>query len=369
MVPGDIFVVCCENGYNDSAGAGGEAYLGLDTNTGGTSLDCKVEYQGLSADKMTPNHIYFMMAHVTSSIPRLHFKSWGAAGGTAFTSFCRKITDFHNNPGVYYHIKFEEVYENASDVTTTADVEWSDCGLFVPAQVRAGESFSDFLQAFPGGKKNLSRAEDSFFKPDQGFELRVLTLAVGAYIRSKVVGDFGSYQKNDLPNVGWGMFTVNDVSAPGFDSGDETVSVGIDCIINGGGIIYSGAYTVVPMEQRCFPNMKLVNFVGALGDEQFLFRGLHTESGQAEKTYYKNLNRIRKVLNAFKRTRLKLRTLVETQAARRLLHEMTYTEQDVWMYDEDETSGYKEVTVIDDNVIVGDRNELFESSIDIEYYE
>jgi hypothetical protein len=69
----------------------------------------------------------------------------GANGNFTGTFSIHKITDFKNNPGVYFHVKFEEVYENASDVTTIGDEEWADTMLFVPVVLRPGESFSDYL--------------------------------------------------------------------------------------------------------------------------------------------------------------------------------------------------------------------------------
>lgn len=365
---GDVFVVGLENDFADT-GADDMIIQLQGTPTGdGKSA---VQYSGLLAGKLQGNKIYFM--HVPSDsaagyVSIVH----GVGANAAFsgTIFTRKITDFKNNPGVYYHIKFEEVYENGSNITTIGAEEWGDCTLFMPVVVREGEQFSDFLLT-TGGQKLPSRMADSHFKNGIEMEMRLLALATSAYLRASTVIDSGTLIKNDLPNMGWGMFTLADNgSMPGLDDDDETISSRIEAITLGAGVIVSGAYTTVPTERRCFPNLKAVSFVGDLGEETFLFRGLHTERGLAEKSFYKNQDRVRRVLRAFKRTRWKLRTLNETWGARKLLHEMTYTEQDVWLYDPDSLiTGYREAVVIDDDVILRDRNELIESTIDIEYYE
>lgn len=362
---GDVFVVGLENDFADT---GADDMIMKLSGTPSGDLKGAVQYQGTLAGKMKGNHIYFM--HVPSDsaagwIAILHGVGANAAfSGTVFT---RKITDFKNNPGVYYHIKFEEVYENSSNITTIGAEEWSDCSLFLPVVVREGEQFSDFLLT-TGTQKLASRGADAFFKNGIGMEIRLLALATSAYLRTSVVIDSGTITINDLPNMGWGMFTLADNgSISGLDDDDETISARIEATLPGGSTIVSGAYTTVPTERRCFPNLKAVSFVGDLGEETFLFRGLHTETGLAEKSFYKNQNRIRRVLSAFKRTGWKLRTLVETWGARKLLHEMTYTEKPVWLYEPDSlVTGYVEAVVIDDDVVLTDRNERIESSIDIE---
>lgn len=194
---------------------------------------------------------------------------------------------------------------------------------------------------------------------------------LGAYLRATVVNDAGSEIINNIPNTGWGMFIIGDTTTPTYpmDADDETIGVALYCIANGGGVIYTPATMLIQCITNCFPQIKCLAFVGDLGEETFIFRGLHTETGEAEKTYYKNANRIRKVLRAFKKINLKLRTLHEGTARRRLLNELVHSESDVWMYVEDAPLGYRSVTVIDNDIVIGDRNELFESSIDVEYYE
>jgi hypothetical protein len=294
--------------------------------------------------------------------------------GTQFTGTfsIKKISNFKNNPAVYFTIKFEEVYENASDVTVVTGTKYTQSLLFVPAEVRPGETFSNYYTDGATGKF-LSRAEDgdALFKFGIGMELRYLYVTNQAYVRASLVVDAGTNTLNDIQNPGWGMMLCNNEGGYTYDpdAQDETIGFSLSAINLGGGIIYTVAVMIVDCETRCFPDMRCLSFIGALGEETVLFRGLHTETGLVDKTFYQNVNRVRRVLKAFKRTRMKLRSLIETQDVRRLLHELIYTETDVWMYDTDIAAGYKDVVVIDDDVIIGDRNERFDSTIDVEYYE
>lgn len=270
-------------------------------------------------------------------------------------------------------IKFEEVYENSSDVTTIGAESWSDCMLFMPISVRAGEDFeTDYLVDY-SGHKFLSRGEDGdlLYKYGIGMELRTLYACVSPWVKADAINNKGTEIITDIACAGWGMFIISDTSMPTYpmDAAQTQVSILLSSINYGGAVIYSGPFMTVLADLGCYKDVKCLGFVGDLGEEVVVFRGLHSREGRSEKVFFRSVRRVKKVLKAYKYFRHKLRTLREPLGVRLLLHELTYTEEDVWLFDEDETAGYKEVTVIDDDVQITDRNELLESAIDIEYYE
>jgi hypothetical protein len=170
-------------------------------------------------------------------------------------------------------------------------------------------------------------------------------------------------------NAGWFMVVLNDGTG-GWSASDTywfmtLTALDVDFST---GVQVTGAHYVY-VELNCYKDVKALGFVSDLGEETMLFRGLHTKVGRVEKRFYKDVNRVNKVLKAFRYVKQKLRMLYETEEIRKLLHELSYTEDEVWMYDGDFDDGYREVTVISDEVPIEDRNELIESEIDIEYYE
>ena len=364
MAQGDIFIVANESDYADIGTP--DFFWELDTGAK-TNLQAQTLYAGLTGGKLRANHIYILMAHITTTSPYIYLTAPSSTINVAGTFSVHKISDFKNNPGVYFHVKFEEVYENASDVTTIGDEEWSDTLLFIPATVRPGESFSDFYIT-EADKSMLSRGESSMYKFGIGQEIRTMYASPSAYIRGVVVTDDGLTTVTDIPNMGWGMVVVNDNIAS-IDAEDETVAVRIESVVLGGAAIYSGTYTVIPCEVNCYPDIRALSFVGDLAEESVLFRGLLSETGASAKSFTLDQNRIRKVLNAYKRTVMTLRTVYETEGLRRLLHELIYTKLPVWMFNEDFADNFREVTVISDETAIEDQVQLIESEIEVEYYE
>lgn len=368
---GDIWVVGVEQDYTDSGVLGNYIDL-VFAETSPVADPHRIDYAGLSGVQLIPNHIYFFRSRVADTTPRVFLGKDSGTVSFAGTFACHKISDFHNNPGVYFEVAFQEVYENSSDVTQVGAASYSDCMLFVPASVRPGENFDDYiLDTSPTGtKKSPSRAADSFYKFGIGMELRAMNLCTGVWMRTNVVIDSGTVTQNNMASMGWGMFTLNETSLPGMDADDETISFRAEIMTAySGSSVYQGVYIVVPTELRCLKDMRAISFVGDLGEETVLFRNLFTKTGSADKTFYKNVQRIRKVLKAYKRKNQVLRSLYETEDFRELVHEMVYTEMPVWLYGTQYDDGYTEVTVISDEADIVDQNELIESEIEIEYYE
>ena len=374
---GDVYVVAIDDGYTDT---GTFPVLFAMSQSGDplSDIDLYAGYSGLSGGKHPENHIYFFVMPYADTTPYIFLGNQVGSENFSGNFSVKKITDFKGNPGIYFTIKFQEVYENASDVTTIGATRYSQSYLFVPASVPIGESFDDdYIMDAPSGtskwlQKSYLSGSNLYavgkYKIGADMEYRVLGVSTAPYLRNYISTVFSSYTTEDFQAAGWFIGVMND-NVLSIGSSDARFNAIIMATDEAKTEIWQGGNIRVNIENRCFTDMKVLSFVGDLGEEVVLFRGLHTETGRVDKSFFRNLNRARKVLKAYRYVRMKLRTLVETQGVRRLLHELCYTEQDVWMYDEDETSGYKDVTVVSDEVVIGDKNELIESAIDIEYYE
>ena len=166
--------------------------------------------------------------------------------------------------------------------------------------------------------------------------------------------------------MGWGIQVLNDNIAS-VDAEDATIGFALSSIVLAGGIIYSATPITINGELACHPIFASLSFVGDLGEETILFRGLPSESGSMIKTFRRNQARARRVLKAYKLTEMVLRTLYETEEMRRLLHELCYTEKPVWYFDSDLTDNFRVVVVLTDEIPIYDQNQLIENEIVIEY--
>jgi hypothetical protein len=359
-VAGDIFVIGSESGEYGDTGAN-KFYLRL-TNTSISPNYCETKYAGLTGGELTGNHIYFLMAHGTQTAPAVVWMADGPCAG-AIKATIHKITDFRDNPGVYFHVSFTEIYEDADNVTTTGATKWTDCMLFIPATVRPGEAFDDFLIDAEGRRflSRLGEAQNPYMY-GQNMEMRVMAVSTGCFIHAYITTDHGTEVTSTVANLGWMMLILNDVST-------DVAETDADIVIWISADDYTSEHITFPCDQKFYKVIKALSFIGDLGEETLLFRGLHKETGKVSKSYFRVANRIRRVLRAYKSTNWILRSLYETEGTRRLLHELNYTEQPVWMYDADEPSGYKEVVVLSDDTVITDGNELIDNDIQVEYYE
>lgn len=374
---GDIIIIGLEEDYNDS-GVGNFA-LTLSGNVG-LDLQSQTNYSGRSGGKLIANHIYPLMVIETLTTSFVSLTT-GAGSNSALTGTAtvRSISDFKNNPGVYFMVKFEEVYENVSDVTTIGAESWSDTLLFVPVVVRPGESFGDYFANGASGAKYALRQTDypsSFtyitetkYKHGIGMEFRLLSLSTAPYILLRIMTPSGGPTDFQAVGAGWSITVLNDSTGPITVTDTfwylQLLSINSAYTVSQ----YFVAVSYVFTELNCLPNPKVLSFISALGEETIIFKGLPSEAGGAEKSFIKDQNRIRKVLKAYKRTGEVLRTSFETEEIRRLLHELVYTELPVWMYNEDFTDNYREVTVLSDAVDIENQKQLIESAIEVEYYE
>lgn len=362
---GDIFVVACEEDYLDEGT--GDIVITL-SNTAVAPQNSAVRYAGLLSGKLQANHIYFLIAPQALSTPAITWIGSGSCEGSGTLSI-HKITDFKNSPGLYFHVNFQEVYEDASNVTTIGSTIWSDTLMFIPAVIPPGETFfSDYL-SLPTGGKFLSKIYNGAvkYKFGIGAEIRSMYASTSAYVRTNVETDAGITQENRA-NMGWGMLVLND-SIAGVDAEDETIDFRIFSVTSADGLIGAGPTVTFATEIECFKDIKVLSFVGDLGEEVILFRGLLSEDGGVNKSFFLDQNRIRKVLNAYKNTIMTLRTIYEPEATRRLIHELLYTKFPVWMFDDDLPDNFRDVTVLTDEEAIENQNRLIETEIEVEYYE
>ena len=209
-------------------------------------------------------------------------------------------------------------------------------------------------------------------------------LSTVPYIRLQVSPVPVGQTSFDVNNPGWHIWIINDATA----SADDTLTYWNN-ILYGMNEDFDIAWQGMGAEQvhrdtKCYPDVKIISFVGDLGEETLMFTGLHSKKGHVDKSFFRTVNRIRKVLKAYKYRRMILRSMLDTIYAyptlnpgtlssrnilRKLLYQLAYTEKDVWMYDADESAGYKEVTVISDEVEISEQDDIIESEIEIEYYE
>ena len=366
--PGDIIIIGIENGFNNSGGENVKLVY-TDSQSGGGSPIKECLYAGLDTGELQEDKIYFILVTASEATP---FIALGNSSGDLnfnIISTIKSISDYKNNPGVFFSIKFEEVYENASDVTTIGDESWSDALLFVPTVLRPEEDFdSDYLMDV-AANEFLTRTDeaDQKYKFGIGMEMRIMFVSNTPYIKTLFTTDVGTTTSVLTSNAGWGILVISD-NATDIDAEDENIIVAIQGFDPTDDELWQSESITINTELNCHPDLKALSFVGDLGEETVVFRGLLSESGAASKSYYRNQNRVRKVLKAYKFIRMLLRTLYESEEAHRLLHELIYTEKDVWMYDSDFTDNYREVTVVTDEVQIENQKELIESEIEVEYY-
>lgn len=373
VVVGDVLMIGFQDVYSDSGAnpiqavySAGSTPLGLNTS--------RNRYAGLSSGKLTGQHMYFFLAIGDNLNPYMYLGNDNAGTNLACTDITiRKISgedSFKGNPGIYFKVKFEEVYENASDVTTIGDTEYSDTMLFIPMSVRPGESFSDFLITDATTEDIATRNVNGDVKYPfgAGLELRFFFITTCPWVRIEVVTDAGTSYVTGVC-YGWGIIIISETTCT-IVSADADIVIAVKTS-NYALTLNSGTSTDLSIlnDTKCYSDLKALSFVGALGEETVLFRGLPSEAGGAEKSFIKDQNRVRKVLKAYKRSGEILRTLYETEEMRRLLHELVYTGLPVWMYNEDFTDSYREVTVITDETAIEDQKSLIESEIEVEYYE
>ena len=364
---GEQYVFMVESDLTLNAGIIQLVLLDQDHNIVGSYPVASVTAYGLRS-----NHIYFI------TLPSQYDHHYIGLSSSAYANFSGtfalyKISDFQDNPCIYFRINFIEVYEDTNNITQSGDYAFSDSYLFVPAIMRGGQNFANF-RIDAASKNFLTRHEHGtgpsigLYVYNTGMELRYMFVSATPYGRLTIVTDYGSEIDNDVPNPGWGIAVINDNVATFADT-DESFGITFASIILGGAVIYTGAAMVIPCDLVKYANIAALSFIGDLGEETLVFRGLETIKKGAEKSYYMDENNIRSVRKATPRINRILRTLYEVDGVLDLVHELICTEKEVWMYDETLTNKYRVVTVVSDEVTTVEKRSLVSADIEIEYYE
>ncbi len=366
---GDLIIVGVENDFADT---GVQEISLLFRNIAIGTIYGEILYVGLTGGRITKNHLYYFLATDDSyTDPVISLYTSGNNAAEFIGSFTiHTISDFQDNPGVFFRVKFEEVYENASNVTTIGAESFSDTMLFVPVIVRPDESFDDDYLMNGDDDQFLNRSADagSKYKFGASMEMRLMFVSTNPYFKHIVITDAEVEISGITVNTGWGILIINDTSR-NIEVTDEDIVVNIagwDPVDND---LWQSEFLIIETELNCYPDITVLGFIGQLGEETILFRGLPDEVGSVLKSFYRDANNIRKVLSADKSTSLTVRTLIESEEFRRLLHELCYTELPVWMFDTDFTDNYREVTVITDASQIKRQKEQFETDIELEYFE
>jgi len=372
---GDVYIIAIDNGYTDT-GTYPVIFKMSESGDPIGAMDLSAGYSGLSSGKNKANHIYFFVMTYADTTPFIFLGN--DSEGTNFSGnfSIKKITDFQNNPGIYFTIKFEEVYENASDVTTIGAVLYSQSYLFVPMKMGPGESFTNYLITTSGKKwaqrqwlNGASNTTVGIYKTGIDMDYRIFGICVAPFLTVRIGTAYSGNADFDVYGAGWVMLVMNDGTkalsvndvkwwAYLFSKDEARTST-----------IYQGATTIVQRDQSCYQDTKALSFIGDLGEETLLFRGMHTLIGKVDKEFYKNVRRMPKVLSAFKKKSMLLRMKYETEYVKRLVHELIYATLPVWMYDPDFTDGYREVTVLTDEAQITDQDALIAPEVEVEYYE
>ena len=367
VVKGDILVVGLEDDWADIDTGDVKLYYAESVGGGGLPVTPKIiQYAGLSSGKLQANNIYYFLVTEDSLTPHIYLGNAAGDIDVEGTLTVHKITDFRNNPALFFDVKFEEVYENVSNVTTIGAESFSDALLFFPVIVRPSEDFDEDFLAQDGSQDYLSRSKDNVkFILDNNVEFRYeLAINTAVTIKAKCVIDTVSTVVSTASNTGWAILMVNETTAPGLNNTLDSF----------GAIIYNNATTwnqiiTIEIEHKCYPAISAISFVGDLGPETLIFKGLPSEIGRSEKSFYKDVNRIRKVLAAHKSITKIIRSLYETEEIYRLMYELINAELDVYELDNSLIDHYREVTVMTDSSNIRDENNLFKNEIELEYYE
>lgn len=129
---GDILIIGFEN-YADT----GTDPVQLTVGEYGDGSDLQeAKYYGQTANKIT-------LVRIAENLSSCYVVL-GNIDGNIYLSTkvtIKKITDFINDPSIYFKIKFTEYYENSSGVTTAGASSWSDTLLYIPAIIPNGQSF------------------------------------------------------------------------------------------------------------------------------------------------------------------------------------------------------------------------------------
>ena len=352
---GDLLVIGIENAYTNS----GSDTAVFDISTAPGAFDNDNPYNTPAANK-----IFFHLAIEAIANGYLVIGHPDGDIDVTLKATAHQISDFRNNPSAYFRIKFTEVYENASGVTTTGATAVSGTVLFMPVTIPAGDDFDTDYMLAGTSDKFLNKAVRNGMKHISGVggEMRLLFVSDETYILpyDSQAGE-GSAEKN----CGWGMLIINDDTITTLTS-DIYFAVYYS---RGAGTARISENLTVLIDNKCYDDMAILTFFGDLGEEVFNFTGGTDKGYRVTKETMLNSYGIEQTLSALRKTEMDIYTGWVSDDLLPLFLEALSTTYQVYMIDENETSGYKEVSVTDKNLQVKARNSLKQHKLGIEYHE
>ena len=350
---GDVVVIGVANDFVDN----GENRIFLSFGTSAAIIE-ELSYAELEANK-----VYFHVVSVDNATPTVRIGSSGGEVDFVVTASIKTVSDFIGNAALYFKVKYEEVYENASNITTIGAEEITTSLLYVPVAIPVGETFNgDYLMAGSADKfLNASLRAGTKHLVGSNMEHRIMYATDECYVRSyEFRGGFGAV----VLNAGYGFIIVND---------NTLNSLVLDTFIEVRG--YRGATSVqiseslpIVLDLKC-QNTKVLSFKGDLGDETFIFTGEDNKTYLAEKEFYKTSSGQRKPLSSKRQTQKVLTTGYLSLALKELLLQLIDTIEEVWLLDTDAENNYQNATVLTSKVEIIEGESLIEHQILVEYHE
>jgi len=364
MAKGELYVFQVDNDFVNT-------YAPVTFRIQATGSRNEIQYAGLSNRKLGANtNYYFLLTDGAYVSPTMALYTGVYPATLAIDPNLYKVTDNHNNPTVFFRVVFSEVYENASGVVTTGDIEESDTMMFVPVVVEPGEVLADdyLLSDSVVTPKPCNRGVVSGgvkYKYGVGMEIRLLYIWNSEITINSWYNDGSAHSGATAPGIGWAMLIINDTTIAGLTASLASFSVDL---VDAQGDWGLSALTI-NCELISYPDMEALSFIGDLGEETLIFRGAAIKNGTSERMMYANSNRIRRTARAFRKISHVLKTLYETEEVNEVLHQLTYSELPVWMYNKGLADKYREVGVITDTVKLSERGEMFGNDLEVEYNE
>ena len=305
------------------------------------------------------NKVYFHVVSVDNTTPTVRIgNTIGAVNFTA-TASIKTISDFIGNPAVYFKVKYEEVYENSSGVTTIGADETTTSLLYVPVSIPIGETFNANYLLAATNDKLLNESIRSGAKQLVGADMehRVMYATDECYVRPYRNAGAGTA----VLNCGYGFLIVNDTTITANDA------IKMAALRDTTTYIISETLTIT-LDTKC-QKSKVLSFKGDLGDEVFIFTGDDNKSYMTEKEFYKTNTGRRKPLSSKRQTQKILTTGYLQEDLRELLLQLIDTILPVWLFDGNAENDYRDVTVLTEDVNIINGEDLIENQILIEYHE
>jgi hypothetical protein len=353
---GDLLIMGIEYTYTNS---------GSDEATFGMVTSAEVADSWPYVDK-AQNRIFFFSPVDNTFQYESYITIGGVSIDVTLLITINKITDFKNNPGAYFRVKFSEVYENSAGVTTIGGTAATDTLLYLPAIMPTGEAFTTNYLFSGLSSKFLNKGARNGMKfiNSVGSEMRVL-FATDEPVLIPYDNQNGSGSEH--VGCGWGILVVNDNIIQNPTSPNIQVAV-----FGKSGEVTTSSLSEnlhIYLDNKCYDDMQILTFVGDLGEEIFYFTGGTDKGYKVERESMRKENGIMKHLSTYRKTEMDLYTGWVDEDLLPLFLELLSTVIQVKMIDTDQTDNVIDVTITDQAMNIKQREQLKQHKIGIEYHE